>query len=210
LPDVSFSRHIYPLKFLLRAFRAVLRSRLLASGNAGRVQRATHNVVTHAWQVLHTAAADEHDRVLLQVMANAGDISGDFDPVGQTHARDFAQRRVRLLRGLRVHAGTNAASLRTLLQRRAGSLIIRRLAALLHKLIECRHCFSCSLNKKGLQPRTNTQTRSSRWRLKTKFWVLLTVTTVALCPHIRWVRSVSLSLTCIPPPKGRGSASLNL
>src|ERR1700748_938568 len=42
---------------------AVLGAALLAIGNADRVERAAHNVITNSRQILHTAAADEHDRV---------------------------------------------------------------------------------------------------------------------------------------------------
>src|SRR5687768_12829502 len=53
----------------LRALGAVLRTTLLAALDAHRVERAAHHVVTHAGQVLHTAATDEHERVLLEVVA---------------------------------------------------------------------------------------------------------------------------------------------
>ena len=68
------------------------------SRDAGGVQRAADDVVAHARQVLHAAAADQHHRVLLQVVALAGDVGRDLHAVGQPHARDLAQRRVRLLR----------------------------------------------------------------------------------------------------------------
>src|SRR5512135_2458009 len=48
---------------------AVLRARLLAVLHALRIERAAHDVVAHARQVLDAAAADQHHRVLLQVMA---------------------------------------------------------------------------------------------------------------------------------------------
>src|SRR5579862_7553634 len=57
---------IYPL--LLRALGAVLGAALLALADAGAVERAAHGVVAHARQVLHAAAADEHHRVLLEVV----------------------------------------------------------------------------------------------------------------------------------------------
>src|SRR6185503_20246629 len=47
---------------------AVLRARLLAVLDARGVEAAAHHVVAHAGQVLHAAAADEHYRVLLQVV----------------------------------------------------------------------------------------------------------------------------------------------
>src|SRR5215469_3026244 len=58
----------------LGALRAVLRAALLAVGHADRVERAAHHVVTNTREILHTAAANEHDRVLLQVVADARDI----------------------------------------------------------------------------------------------------------------------------------------
>src|SRR5689334_16180744 len=97
----------------LRALGSVLGAGLLAVGDAGGIQRAAHNVITDTRQIFHAAAADEHDGVLLQVVADAGDVGGDFNAVGEANAGDFAQRRVRLLGGLRVDAGANTTLLRT-------------------------------------------------------------------------------------------------
>ena len=85
--------------------------------DAGAVERAAHGVVTHAGEVLDAAAADEHHRVLLQVVAFAADVGGDFVAVGQADARDLAERGVRLLRRRRVDAGAHAALLRGSAQR---------------------------------------------------------------------------------------------
>jgi len=100
---------------------------------------ATHNVVTHTRQILHTAAANEHNRVLLQVVANARNVGGDFDAVGQANTGDFTQRRVRLLRRLGVNAGANTTALGRTLKRGAGSLVAGRRAALLDELVKSRH-----------------------------------------------------------------------
>ena len=59
--------------------RAVAAAGLLAVRDAGRVERAADDLVTHARQVFHTAATHEHDRVLLQVVADAGDVRRDLD-----------------------------------------------------------------------------------------------------------------------------------
>src|SRR5205085_8842051 len=48
---------------------AVFGAALLAVLHALRIERAAHDVVAHAGQVLHAAAADQHHRVLLQVVA---------------------------------------------------------------------------------------------------------------------------------------------
>src|SRR5579864_3907105 len=60
---------VYPLS--LRALGAVLRAALLTLADAGAVERAAHGVIAHPWQILHAAAADQHHRVLLQVVAFA-------------------------------------------------------------------------------------------------------------------------------------------
>src|SRR5271170_7798906 len=58
----------------LRPLGAVFRAPLLAIFDSGGVQRPTDHVVTDSRQILHPAAADEHDRVLLQVVADSGNI----------------------------------------------------------------------------------------------------------------------------------------
>src|SRR4029078_5637626 len=108
-----------PPRLGLRPLRAVLRPTLLPTLNSHGVQRAAHDVIAHTGQILDTAAADEHQRVLLQVMADARDVGGHLDAIGHTHARHFPQRRVGLLRRLGEHAHAHAALLRAVLQRRA-------------------------------------------------------------------------------------------
>src|SRR5512146_3217768 len=58
----------------LRSLRAVLRPSLLAVGNANRIQGSPNHVIAHARQVLHTAATNQHDRVFLQVVADARNV----------------------------------------------------------------------------------------------------------------------------------------
>ena len=60
---------------LLLPLRAVLRAALIALLHAARVEGAADDVVAHARQILHAAAADQHDRVLLQVVSLAGDVA---------------------------------------------------------------------------------------------------------------------------------------
>src|SRR5688500_15569589 len=55
---------------------AVLRTALLAVGDAGGVQRAADDVVAHAGEILDAAAADQDHRVLLEVVTLAGDVRG--------------------------------------------------------------------------------------------------------------------------------------
>src|SRR5690606_28097514 len=121
----------------LRTLRAVLRTGLAALRDAGGVEAAAHGVVAHARQVLHTTAADQHHRVLLQVVAFATDVADDLEPVRQTRLGDLAQGGVRLLRRRRVDARADAAALRAVGQRRRGTLVGLRLPRLANELIDC-------------------------------------------------------------------------
>ena len=96
-------------------------------------------MITHARKVLHTAAADEHNRVLLQVVAFTTDVGNDFKAVGEAHLGDLTQSGVRLLRGRGVHTSANAALLRAVLKSRALALIVRELTRLANKLVNSRH-----------------------------------------------------------------------
>src|SRR5437899_482937 len=77
--------------------RAVTAASLLAVGDAAGVERTTHDLVAHAREVLHPTATHEHDRVLLEVVADAGDVGRDLDARGEAHTGDLAERGVRLL-----------------------------------------------------------------------------------------------------------------
>src|ERR671913_1777039 len=96
-----------------------------------RVEGTADDLISATGEVLHTTAADEHDRVLLQVVTLTRDVGGDLDAATQTHAGDLAKGGVRLLRGGGVDAGANTASLgRTLQGRRLvlGHLVLAALA----------------------------------------------------------------------------------
>src|SRR3954467_13994895 len=81
----------------LLLLRAVAAAGLLAVADTLGVQRTADDLVANTGQVLHTTAADEHDGVLLQVVADAGNVGGDLDPAGQPNTGDLTQSRVRLL-----------------------------------------------------------------------------------------------------------------
>ena len=83
---------------------AVTAAGLLAVLDAGGIEGAADDLVADAREVADTAAADEHDRVLLEVVAFARDVGRDLDARVQADTGDLAEGRVRLLRGVRVHA----------------------------------------------------------------------------------------------------------
>src|ERR1700743_755954 len=109
----------------LLLLRAVAAARLLAVADTLGVQRTTDDLVADTRQVTDTATANEHDRVLLQVVSHARDVGGDLDLARQPDAGDLAQRRVRLLGRGRVDARAHATTLRALLERRR--LVLRHL-----------------------------------------------------------------------------------
>jgi len=203
---------------LLWPLRSVLRASLHAVGNTHGVQRSTDHVIAHAWQIFHAASADQHNRVLLQVVADSGDIRGDFNAVREPHTRHFTESRIRLLRGLRVHARANAALLRASLQCRACRLVTRPLPALSHQLIERRHSRhslaahqywlaasnpqsrSASVGMTGVMP-TITSHRAGSHLQRTRdsgFPLRLTLPTVAPGQTPGALRFVSLALHILP------------
>src|SRR5919106_4976698 len=95
-----------------RLLGAVLGASLRAIAHARGIQRGADDLVAHPGKVLHPAPANEHDRVLLEVVADAGDICGDFDRRGEADASDLAKGRVRLLGRGRVDTGAHAPPLR--------------------------------------------------------------------------------------------------
>src|SRR3546814_4741389 len=103
------------------------------------VEGAADDLVSHTRQVLHTTAAHEHDRVLLEVVALTGDVGRDLLAARQAHAGDLAEGGVRLLRGVGEHARAHAATLRRALE--GGRLCLGRLGlpALAAQLLDGGH-----------------------------------------------------------------------
>src|SRR5215510_2887843 len=124
---------------LLRPLGSVLRPALFTSLNADRIERPADHVIPNARQVLHAAAANQHQRVFLQVVPNARNVGRHLDAVGQANARHLAQRGIRLLRRLGEDAYADAALLRTDLQRGAFRLRDDLLASLTNELANRRH-----------------------------------------------------------------------
>ena len=73
------------------------------------VVHATNNVVSHARKVFHTAAANKHNGVFLQIVAFARNIRNHFHTIRKAHLRDFSKRGVWFLWGCGIHFGTHSA-----------------------------------------------------------------------------------------------------
>ena len=76
----------------LGSLSAVLGASLHTTVNALCIEGAANDVVTDTGKVLDTAAADHNNAMLLKVVADAGDIRGDFVAVSQTYTGDLTQR----------------------------------------------------------------------------------------------------------------------
>src|SRR5207237_769538 len=124
---------------LFRTLGAVLRTALPAVLDTLGVENAAQHVVANARKVADAASADQHHRVLLQVVAFAGAVGDDLALVGQANLGNLAKRRVRLLRSRRIDAGADAALLRILLHRRDLGFGLLRFAALADQLVDRRH-----------------------------------------------------------------------
>jgi len=121
---------------LLGSLRPVLGAAFLAVLNANRIQRSTYDVIPNPRKVLHTPTANEDYGVLLQIVADTWNVCGDFNPVGQSHTRHFAQSRVRLFgrRGIDTH--THTAFLRTTVKRRTTRFILGFAATHANQLVK--------------------------------------------------------------------------
>src|SRR3954471_5565669 len=124
---------------LAAALVAVLRAPLLAPRHTAQVERPANHLVRDATEVLHVAAAHEHDRVLLEVVALARDRGGDLLAVRQADTGHLAQRRVRLTRRRGVHAHAHSAPLGRAVEGRALRLANALGAALADELVDPRH-----------------------------------------------------------------------
>src|SRR5687768_1996476 len=123
---------------LLRSFRSVLAAAGLSVFGAGGVERAADNVIAYPRQVLNSAPADHHYRVLLEVMADSGNVGRHFHAVYQSDAGDLTQRGIRFLRRHRPHYQAHAALERISLQRRRRALLLDPLPSLTNQLVDRR------------------------------------------------------------------------
>src|ERR1035438_7733078 len=133
----------------LLLLRAVAAPGLLTVADSLGVESATDDLVTHTGQVPDPAAPHQHDGVLLQVVADARDVRGDFDLTRQPHPGYLAQRRVGLLRRGRIDARANAPSLGASLQGRGSGFSHLVLAALADQLLDRGHRVSVFVLRAG-------------------------------------------------------------
>src|SRR6266516_6808015 len=146
----------------LLLLRAVAAAGLLAAADALGVQGAADDLVAHSGEVTDAAAADQHDGMLLQVVADLRDVGGDLDVAGEPHSGDLAERGVRLLRCGGVDARADTAALRAALERRGVVLGYLVLAALPDQLLDRGHRVSVFVKSPGALRRMSSFTEPPR------------------------------------------------
>src|SRR5660397_256259 len=104
---------LFPNLLFFWPFRSVFGTTLAPFGHTGRVQVSSDNVIPYTGQVLDSAASDQHNTMFLKVVADAGDVSGDFNPIGQTDSCNFSQSGIRFFRRDGLYRNTHASLLRS-------------------------------------------------------------------------------------------------
>lgn len=119
----------------------ILGASLFAIVDAEAVECTANNMVTHTGKVTHTAAANEHNGVFLEVVTFATDVSGDFLAVGQANTSDLSQRGVWFFRCCRLNRQTNTTALRATVHITSLRYLDRSLAWITDELIDRRHAY---------------------------------------------------------------------
>ena len=126
----------------LRPFRTVLRTSLPPVSHSRCIQNTPDGVITNTGQILYAPPTNQHDRMFLEIMALASDVTGNFKAVRQSHSGNLPECRIRLLWSGRIYPSTHPSFLRGLRQRRHSRLLDMSLTRLPHKLVECWHKFA--------------------------------------------------------------------
>ena len=133
-----------PELLLLGNLCAVLGTALCTVGNTLGIQSTADNVVTYTGQVSYSTASDEDNGVLLQVVADTGDIHGCLKSVGQSYSCDLTHSRVRLLRACRGNLCANTSLLGRCL---VGGNVVQSVEALLqHGCLGLIHLIATTLS----------------------------------------------------------------
>ena len=96
----------------LRSLGTVFGTALHPSGYTCCIECTSDDVISHTREVLDSAASDKYHAVLLKIMSDTRDISGDFDPVCETYPRDLSESGIRLLRSDCLYGSADSSLLR--------------------------------------------------------------------------------------------------
>ena len=107
-----FDALFFLIDYLLWPFCAIFRAPLFPFIHSCSVKRSTNDVVTDSWQIFHSSPAYHYNRMLLKIVSFSGYVCSHFNAIRQSHARNLAQRGIRLLGGRGIHARADAPFLR--------------------------------------------------------------------------------------------------
>ncbi len=74
----------------LNSLGTVLRASLLPVFHTGGIECSSNDVIADARKIFDSAASDQHHGVLLQVVADTGNVGGNFDTIGEANPGDFS------------------------------------------------------------------------------------------------------------------------
>jgi hypothetical protein len=155
-------------------FTSVFASSSFSPGDARRIESAANYVISDSGKVLDATTAYQDDRVLLQVVAFARNVSRHFHAVGKSDSGYLAQGGIGLLGSLRSHLNTDAPLLRRagipsssvlervecIPKRRRFVLLALRCSALPNKLINGGHNSTPNMNLITLLGKQNKVSRT--------------------------------------------------
>jgi len=95
-------------------------------------------MVADSRKVLDSASANEHNRVLLEVMADPRYVGRNFHTVGKSDSGNLSQGRVRLLRCFSTHDQADSTLLRIAPQSRSRGSLLNPLTTFSDKLANSR------------------------------------------------------------------------
>src|SRR5262249_47510215 len=116
--NFPFARHVA----LFRSLRSVFGTPLSPFLNPNGIQSSANDVIANAREIFDATSSDKHDRMLLQIVSDAGNIRSHFDSVRESDTGHLSQRRVGLLGCGCVYTRAHPSLLRTTLQRWRGVL----------------------------------------------------------------------------------------
>ena len=128
---------------------------MFSLGHALAIEHAAHDVVTNAGQVADTAAAHEHDRVLLKVVPLAADVGRDLLAVREPNPGHLAEGRVGLFGGHRLDLQADPSLERGRFEHRRFGLVFDGASRLSDKLVDRGHEFVVPLEPRKRRLKLN-------------------------------------------------------
>ena len=123
----------------LGLFRSIFRTTLLPVRNPCSIKGPANNMISDTGKIFNTPSPNQHNRMLLEIMANSRNISRYLEPVRHPDTSDLSQGRVRFFRGSRIHPDTHTPPLRAASQCGAFAFFLQLFSTTPNKLINRRH-----------------------------------------------------------------------